>query len=125
VELIEQCPLPTLKIRSLLNPVIADLIARKVDVLVLGCTHYPFVAHIISELAGEGVAIIETGLPVAKQLKLRLHQDGLENLSVPKQESYSERVRFYTTRIPEVFKKKVVSLLGEQWKNVSVEGIDV
>jgi len=47
---------------------------------VLGCTHYPFVSHLISKLAGPSVAVIETGLPVAKQLKTRLESERLLNM---------------------------------------------
>ena len=39
------------------------------DVLVLGCTHYPFAIDIISGLCGDGVRILETGAPVARRAK--------------------------------------------------------
>jgi len=39
----------------------------EIDTLVLGCTHYPFIASGLQRLAGPGVRLIETGQPVAQQ----------------------------------------------------------
>jgi glutamate racemase len=119
VELIEQSPMPENSIEALLKPVLAELTRKQADVIVLGCTHYPFVAHLISKLAGPGVAVIETGLPVAKQLKARLESENLLNM---RQESIPaiERVIFYTTGQPDAFKKKLVNLLGSEWREAKV-----
>jgi glutamate racemase len=54
--------------RSLLRQYIEPLLAREVDTLVLGCTHYPFLRGPISEIAGSDVAIIDTGPAVARQV---------------------------------------------------------
>ncbi|MFD0666258.1 glutamate racemase [Ramlibacter sp. MAHUQ-53] len=48
-----------------------------IDTLVLGCTHYPFALPVIERLAGPGVAILETGEPVARQARRLLEQAGL------------------------------------------------
>ncbi|WP_335618364.1 glutamate racemase [Limnobacter sp.] len=124
VELIEQSPMPEPAIEALLKPMVAELLQKQADVIVLGCTHYPFVAHLISKLAGPGVAVIETGLPVAKQLKTRLESERLLNMGnehVP----LLERVSFFTTGQPESFKTKLVNLLGSDWRNAHVQQLDV
>jgi glutamate racemase len=41
----------------------------QIDTLVLGCTHYPLVADILQTAAGDGVRLIDTGLPVARQTR--------------------------------------------------------
>jgi len=41
----------------------------QMDTLVLGCTHYIFVAHELRALVGPGVQFIETGEPVARQTR--------------------------------------------------------
>ncbi len=46
----------------------------KVDSLVLGCTHYPFLTKSISQVMGPKVALFESGEPVAKELERRLQQ---------------------------------------------------
>ena len=47
-----------------------------IDILVLGCTHYPFAAQYIeqqiSQQTGAGVHLIDTGAAVAQQTRLRL-----------------------------------------------------
>ncbi|WP_341710568.1 glutamate racemase [Limnobacter sp.] len=124
VELIERSPMPEDAIEALLKPVVAELLQKQADVIVLGCTHYPFVAHLISRLAGPGVAVIETGLAVAKQLKTRLESENLLNVGNEHLPSI-ERVSFFTTGQPEAFKSKLVNLLGTAWCNAQVQKLDV
>lgn len=123
VELIEQSPMPEPAIEALLTPIVAELLHKQADVIVLGCTHYPFVAHLIAKVAGPGVAVIETGLPVAKQLKARLESEAL--LSHATAIASVDRVRFFTTGEPGIFKNKLVSLLGIAWASAQVEQLSV
>ncbi|MFZ3220982.1 MAG: glutamate racemase, partial [Rhodoferax sp.] len=46
------------------------------DTLVLGCTHYPFVADVLRTLVGDQVAFLEGGAPVARQTRRRLAERG-------------------------------------------------
>lgn len=48
------------------------------DVVVLGCTHYPFAQTVLSQLAGQKVRFVETGEPVAQQTARLLAGAGLE-----------------------------------------------
>ena len=52
----------------------------QIDTLVLGCTHYIFVAHELRDLLGPDVQFIETGEPVARQTRRLLETAGLLNL---------------------------------------------
>lgn len=124
VELIETSPLPHREIEILLEPLVHDLLAHQADVIVLGCTHYPFVAPIISRLAGPGVAVIETGLPVAKQLKARLDSGGLL-ATHPAAVAVGERVNFFTTGDPVAFRAKLLNLLGEEWADARIQALAV
>lgn len=49
----------------------------QIDTLVLGCTHYIFVAQELRALVGPGVQFIETGEPVARQTQRLLETAGL------------------------------------------------
>jgi len=49
----------------------------EIDTLVLGCTHYPFALPHLREFVGDKVTILETGLPVARQVKKVLAERGL------------------------------------------------
>jgi len=49
------------------------------DVIVLGCTHYPFIRPLISAVVGPEVALIDTGRAVAQQLLRILDKYELRN----------------------------------------------
>jgi glutamate racemase len=48
-----------------------------IDTLVLGCTHYPFVASELRQLVGKDVVFLEGGVPVAKRTLQLLTDHGL------------------------------------------------
>ncbi|WP_431276299.1 glutamate racemase [Variovorax ureilyticus] len=41
----------------------------QIDTLVLGCTHYPFIADALRRCTGDAVRFIDTGVPVAQQTR--------------------------------------------------------
>jgi len=41
----------------------------EMDTLVLGCTHYPFAAEVLSRLCGPLVTLVDTGAPVARRTR--------------------------------------------------------
>lgn len=47
------------------------------DVLVLGCTHYPFVSDVLRRHCAVEVPLIEAGMPVARQTRRVLQENGL------------------------------------------------
>lgn len=47
------------------------------DTLVLGCTHYPFVADTLQALVGSSIALLEGGAPVARQTRRMLEKSGI------------------------------------------------
>jgi len=57
------------------------LLTERADVIVLGCTHYPLVAHIVQRIAGRGVAVIENGTAVAKEVARQLTLRGTAQAS--------------------------------------------
>ncbi|MFN0125335.1 MAG: glutamate racemase [Verrucomicrobiales bacterium] len=71
-EAVEAGALDTPETRALVARHLQPLIDARVDTIVLGCTHYPFLKPIIAEIAGPLVALIDTGAAVARQLERRL-----------------------------------------------------
>lgn len=72
----------------------------QIDTLVLGCTHYIFVAHELRALVGQEVQFIETGEPVARQTRRLLEAAGLLALPPSEQPTSpmgSEPVQLLTT----------------------------
>ncbi len=91
VERIERGELDTPETKALIRQYAAPLLAEGADTIVLGCTHYPFVKHVIQEVVGDKITLIDTGAAVAKQLKNKLEEKGLLSTSQQKAE-----VHFWT-----------------------------
>jgi len=68
---------------TLLKTYLRPIFQAPADVLVLGCTHYPFVENCIRSIAREenkeSIQIIDTGLAIARQLARLLTQQQLLN----------------------------------------------
>jgi glutamate racemase len=65
------------EVAALLDVFVAPLAAAGADVVVLGCTHYPWVAESIARRMPAGVTLLDTGEPVARQLERLLASGNL------------------------------------------------
>ncbi|MFP5460962.1 MAG: glutamate racemase [Gammaproteobacteria bacterium] len=74
VDRVERGDLEGTATRGLLQSYLDPLLSAGADTLVLGCTHYPFLAPVIRELAGPGVSIVDPSAAVARELGRRLVQ---------------------------------------------------
>ncbi len=90
VECVEAGELETVETRSKVAAFVMPLVNKHVDVIVLGCTHYPFLKPIIQDIAGRHVTLIDTGPAVARQLRRRLSDAKLLN---------AEKVHHGTTQL--------------------------
>ncbi len=52
---------------AMLRAWVAPLLARRIDVLVLGCTHYPFVIPLLEKICGPAVRVIDPSPAIARQ----------------------------------------------------------
>lgn len=77
---IEKGELHSRETAALVQRYVAPLVAEGADMLVLGCTHYPFVQSLIEQVIasmGKQVTLIDTGDAVARQLQRLLKQQNL------------------------------------------------
>jgi len=88
---------------------------QKINYLILGCTHYPFLQKQIEEILDKKIKIINTPEAVAKKLKeyLERHQNITKRLS-----TNSQRY-FFTTGDKEKFKK-----MGEKFLNNKIFNLE-
>lgn len=107
VEMIEAGNLYSEDMRWLLKNYLQPMIDAKIDYLVLGCTHYPYIIPMLLELLPKHVKIIDSGEAVARQTKAVLEKHNLLNLKTTKNKS-----QFYTNGNPEI----MASLLGGNFK---------
>ena len=62
---------------AILQPIVEQQIGGGVDVIVLGCTHYPFALETVRRIAGPDVRIIDSGNAVARRTRDQLIQHDL------------------------------------------------
>ncbi|MCL4109434.1 UNVERIFIED_CONTAM: hypothetical protein GTU68_043662 [Idotea baltica] len=77
VELVEAGILHGPEAEAAVDLHVKPLIDDGADVLVLGCSHYPFLRPLIEKAAGPNVEVIDTGSPVSKRLKGILEVENL------------------------------------------------
>jgi len=71
---------------------IRPLLSQGCDQIVLGCTHFSFLSAVIKDVVGSEANIIDTAVPVAMELKRRLH-----SLNLNKTSSENGIVEFWTS----------------------------
>jgi glutamate racemase len=84
VEQIEAGALDAPATAVLLGRYLRPLLAAGADTIVLGCTHYPFLAHQLQQIAGPDVAIIDAAPAVARQAARVLYERGLAGSGEPR-----------------------------------------
>jgi len=72
VEQVEAGKLRDDRTRALVERYVLPLLNQGADTLVLGCTHYPFLAALIREIAGATVTVVDPSAAIARELRRRL-----------------------------------------------------
>jgi glutamate racemase len=77
VEVVESGRWDNKETEELVGGYLDKLLAREVDTIILGCTHYPFLRHVVEKLAGSGIKVIDSGEAVARQVARVLEKSSL------------------------------------------------
>ena len=85
---------------------LAPLMARGIDTLVLGCTHYPLLKHTLRAVLGEEVELIDSAEETARLVAGRLSAD--ERI----RRGTAAPPRFFVTDVPTRFEKVGGAFLG-------------
>lgn len=83
---------------------------QKPDTLILGCTHYPLLSHIIQKVMGEDVILIDSGAETVSDVSLLLDYFGIQADKMPKNKDHE----FYVTSSPAMFKE-----IARNWLNTT------
>jgi glutamate racemase len=86
---------------------VRPLVEKGADTIVLGCTHYAFLAPVIQDVAGAGVAVIDPAPAVARELRRRL---SVASLLAPDDAEATEE--YLTTGDPAQAARVMSQLLG-------------
>lgn len=86
-----------------------ELKIKKIDSLVLGCTHYPILKDVIQKVVGKGVKLVDSGTPAARLVEEYLNGRGLRNIS-----NQIGKKEFYVSDIPSKFREIAERFLGKK-----------
>lgn len=114
-DLIETGDLTNPKIDTILKEHLLPLKKNGVDVIALGCTHYPFLKDHIQKVVGKNILILDSGGAAARQTKRVL--EGIKKLSLAKE----SKDWYYTTGDANTFQSVVKKLLGENVNAIYLE----
>lgn len=97
-----------------------SVIENKADTVILGCTHYPMLKEIISEILGENVQLIDVGKAAADFLRDILEKsDDLAEKRVPSYEFYASDCESGFEDLAKMFLKRDLGTL----RNVDIDKI--
>ncbi len=115
VEFVERGDTTSDQVHVLAERLLAPFATFKIDTLLLGCTHYPFLARTISDVVGRDVILVssadETAFEVDRVLK--------ENSLAASEDNLGKRL-YLSSGDPEEFAKIGRTLLGEPISDVKV-----
>ena len=116
VEFVERGRTSGPEVTLLAQRMLAPIIDAKVDALLLGCTHYPYLARVISDVVGLDVTLVSSADETAFALRDQLdHQHMLR-----KEAGYLGRHTFMSSGDVSWFKALGTRLLGPELSNVDI-----
>jgi glutamate racemase len=77
VTLVEQGRFDGPDVEAIVQRALAPVLIEDVDVLVLGCTHFPALRPVIERIAGPKVQVIDSGQAIARRACLILQNEGM------------------------------------------------
>jgi glutamate racemase len=111
VPLVEQGNFRSEETRQTVNESLQPLFRTPIDTLILGCTHYPFLAETISEAMGRQITLISSAEETARDISTILQVKSRLALGtvIPVHQ-------FYCSGEPKLFKS-----IAERWLNEQIE----
>jgi glutamate racemase len=100
--------LDTPRVRAILERALHPMLARGIDTVVLGCTHFPFVIPTIEEIVGPKVRVIDPSPAIARQVERLLEANGLQGA-----EASAAQRQYLTTGDPERMRRLLPRLVGD------------
>ena len=88
---------------------LADLQKSEIDSLILGCTHYPLLRHMVGEIMGDKVTLVNPAYETALELKALLEREGIANDGDNK--NFENPYEFFVSDAADKFKTFANSIL--------------
>jgi glutamate racemase len=88
------------------------MIDVKVDTLIMGCTHYPLLEHVIADVMGDNVKLINSGRETARVTYKKLTESGLLNIGATQKPSKQGEHKYFVSDVPHKFAQVATRFLG-------------
>jgi glutamate racemase len=108
VSLVEEGEVDSQITRLVAEKYLAGLRERQIDTLVLGCTHYPLLKPVLTEVMGASVALVDSAEAVAAEVEDLLRQNDWLNPQVQRGSA-----EFYVTDAAQRFHRIAAQFLSE------------
>jgi glutamate racemase len=115
VPLVEEGWLDHPATRLVAEEYLAPLLSEDLDTLILGCTHYPLLAPLLSRVAGPGIRLQDSATAVAERAAALLAELGLGQMAG------TPRHTFHVTDMPLKFREIGERFLGRPMDDVRLE----
>ncbi|MCD4694314.1 glutamate racemase [bacterium] len=114
VPLVEEGWIKRKETKMILKYYLRGLKEKKIDNLILACTHYPLLQKQISQIMGKQIKILDTSKIISEKLStyLKKHKE------LEKKMSKKRKIELYTTGNPEKFKKLSQKFWGKKMEKV-------
>ena len=101
--------------RDISDEYLKNFIGKNIDILILGCTHYPILKNVIQSSVGNKVKLIDSGKETAKEVKRIIEKKGLLNTHKINEKNHSV---FFVSDFPHKFKEVSRRFLGKELTHV-------
>lgn len=88
---------------------LAQLQQSDIDTLILGCTHYPLLRHMVGDIMGDRVSLVNPAYETARELLALLEREGIANEG--KTTAFDHPYEFFVSDAAEKFKTFANSIL--------------
>ena len=119
VQEIEKGNLSGNRTQMILEEALQPMMMKRIDTVVLGCTHYPFVIPLIQQIVGDDIRVIDPAPAVARQVRRVLEGKGIKNES-----GRQGNVKFYTSGAAGELISLLPIFLGETGEVENIEWVD-
>ncbi len=96
------------------------LIEKKIDTLILGCTHYPILSDVINKVMGNEVKLINAGTATAKAVLGYLKTENMQSGN-----SKTGKFEFFVSDKPDSFRYQASVLLGKDMDDSRVNQVSL
>ena len=91
----------------------------EIDTLVLGCTHYPLLKDVITDIMGDSVTLIDSGEETAKESFRRITTSGLLHPYSSQVPSPAGELKYFVSDVPEKFSSVASRFMGKEVTNIT------